>query len=137
MSAGTRLSRHRQKFAFLVCGGFGFALYYACSLALTLLGLRESVAGLLGVLIAIGPTYLLQKRIAFRHVGGALPSFAKYCGLQACNAVLIALLARVGAQAGLPPALNFVVSGAIVVVVSYLVLSKVVFRPPASLGTDQ
>ena len=119
----------RRKAAFLVCGAVGFALYVVASLLLvrhTALG--PGSAAFVAVLLAVPPTFLLQKRVAFRHRGAMVSSFAKYCALQAANAVAIGVLAAVGRRLAVPDALNFVVSAAIVVVVSWLVLSGHVFR---------
>lgn len=119
----------RRKLAFLLAGSTGFALYYALSLWLVRLpAFEQETAAFLAVVLSVPPTFLLQKRFAFRHEGGSLTSFTKYCGLQAFNAVAIALLAWAGRRCGLPAEVNFVLAGGIVVVVSYLVLSRVVFR---------
>lgn len=124
--------RLRTKLAFLCCGAFGFALYYACSLLLVrLAALEPQVAAFVAVLLSIVPTFLLQKRVAFRHRGDTAASFAKYCALQGFNACAIAALAWIGRQSGLPDAVNFFASGAIVVVVSWIVLSGMVFRTGA------
>ena len=119
----------RTKLAFLCCGGAGFALYSACSLLLmrtTRLG--PELAAFAAVLIAIVPTFLLQKRVAFRHHGDTAASFAKYCVLQGVNACAIAALAWIGRRLGLADAANVVLSGAIVVALSWIVLSGLVFR---------
>lgn len=119
----------RQKLAFLFSGATGFVLYYALSLWLVRLpGLEHEVAAFTAVLLSIPPTFLLQKQFAFRHRGGVLPSFAKYLALQVFNAMAIGMLAWSGRQFGLPAEVNFVASGAIVLIVSYVVLSRVVFR---------
>lgn len=121
--------RLRQKVAFLFSGATGFALYYGFSLLLSRIpGVEQELAAFVAVLLSIPPTFLLQKRFAFRHRGSALPSFAKYCALQAFNALAIAALAWVGRHLGAPAEVNFLASGAIVLVVSYLVLSRIVFR---------
>lgn len=131
MSGGTTPGL-RRKAAFLLSGMFGFGLYYALSLWLVRMpALEHETAAFIAVVLSIPPTFLLQKGFAFRHEGGLLASFAKYCGLQVFNALAIALLARMGRQAGLPPEVNFILAGGIVVVVSYLVLSRIVFRHEA------
>lgn len=119
----------RRKFAFLVSGTTGFAIYYLCALLLVRLpGLGAGQAAFIAVAISVPPTFLLQKHFTFRHRGEAASSFARYCALQAFNAVAIGLLARLGQHAGLADELNFIVSGSIVIVVSYLALSRLVFR---------
>lgn len=118
----------RRKGAFLLSGGVGFALYYAVSLALVrIAAIEPEWAAFVGVLVAIVPTFALQKRFAFRHVGDTLPSFAKYCLLQGFNAVLTGALARLGRVAGLSAEANVAVAALVAIVVSYLVLSRVVF----------
>ena len=120
----------RVKLAFVACGAIGFAIYTTASLLLLRsTALHAETAALLAVVIAVPPTFLLQKRVAFRHQGDTLGAFLKYCALQAVNAVLIAVLARLGRQAGLPDALNVVASGALVVMVSWVALSRSVFHP--------
>jgi len=119
----------RRKFAFLLSGGTGFALYFVLSMLLVRWpGLGAGLAAFLATLASIPPTFALQRRFAFRDRGAALPAFVRYCLLQAFNAVLVGLLARTGQRAGLPDAVNFVAAGAVVVVASYLVLSRLVFR---------
>ncbi|HST46124.1 MAG TPA: GtrA family protein [Luteimonas sp.] len=119
----------RTRVAFLACGASGFALYTAFSLVLVrVAGLRAEQAAFAAVMLAIVPTFLLQKHVAFRHRGDVLGSFAKYCMLQGCNAVAIAALAWAGRRAGLPDVGTVVISGAVVVALSWMVLSGVVFR---------
>lgn len=118
----------RRMIAFLLSGGTGFALYYVLSLLLVRLpGFEHESAAFVAVLLSVPPTYLLQRNFAFRHRGGLSRSFAGYCLLQAFNAVAIAALAWCGRLAGVPAALNFLASGAVVVFVSYAVLSRIVF----------
>jgi putative flippase GtrA len=119
----------RRKLAFLASGTTGFAIYLVLSLLLVRLPRVEpGLAAFLATLSAVPPTFLLQKHFAFRDRGAGLPSFLGYCLLQLFNAAAVGLLARLGQQAGLPDALNFFASGSVVVVVSYLVLSRLVFR---------
>lgn len=119
----------RRKLAFLASGTTGFVIYYCCSLALVrTTGLGAGAAAFVAVLLSIPPTFLLQRHFAFRSRAPLLPAFAKYCALQGVNAVLIGILARLGRQAGLGDALNFFASALVVVVVSYVVLGRFVFR---------
>lgn len=121
----------RRKLAFLLSGATGFAIYLTLSLLLVRLpGLGAGSAAFLATLLAVPPTFLLQKHFTFRHRGATLAPFAGYCLLQAFNALAVGLLARLGHQAGLPDALNFAASGCVVILVSYLVLSRLVFRNP-------
>lgn len=122
----------RRKIAFLLAGGFGTALYYVVSLCLVRgTALQPEWAAFFGVLVAIGPTFVLQKRFAFRHSGRRLSSFAKYCLLQGFNAVLTGVLARLGRFAGLPDEANLAIAMAITIAVSYIVLSRLVFADGA------
>ena len=119
----------RRKLAFLASGVAGFVLYYSASLVLvrqTHVG--PGVAAGLAVLIAIVPTFLLQRHFAFRDRGQFWPALARYCALQAFNAAARGLRARVGQYAGLADGLNFLLSGATVVVTSYLALNHLVFH---------
>jgi putative flippase GtrA len=137
MSAGVRPGL-RRKLAFLLSGMFGFSLYYVLSLVLVRTPwFEQEMAALLGVLLSIPPTFLLQKRFAFRHDGSLLPSFSKYCVLQAFNAAAIALLARLGRHLGMAAEINFLLAGGIVVVVSYLALSRIVFRHDPRRGAAE
>ncbi len=127
MSPAAREALRRQ-LAFLLSGTAGFVLYCLLSLLLVRVpGMGAGLAAFLAVLLSIPPTFLLQKRFAFRDRGALLPSFARYCALQAVNAVAVGLLARMGRQAGLADAVNFVASGSVVVVLSYLLMSRIVF----------
>ena len=119
----------RRKLAFVLSGTTGFGIYLALSLLLVRVpGLGAGAAAFLASLLAVPPTFLLQKRFAFRHRGAALSTFLGYCLLQLFNAAAVGLLARLGQRAGLPDLANFVASGSVVIVVSYLVLSRLVFR---------
>ncbi len=119
----------RRKLAFLASGLTGFALYYVFSLLLVrLAGVGAGTAAFVAVLLSIPPTFLLQKHFAFRARDALLPSFARYCLLQAFNAVAIGMLAALGQRIGLRDELNFVASASIVVVVSYVALTCFVFR---------
>ena len=132
MTSGLREGA-RRKLAFLASGLSGFALYYVLSLGLVRLpGMGAGMAAFIAVLLSIPSTFLLQKHFAFRARDPVLPSLARYCLLQGFNAVAIGLLARLGREAGLPEALNFLASASIVVVVSYLALSLFVFRKERS-----
>lgn len=119
----------RRKLAFLVSGVAGFVLYYSASLVLVRQAhVGPGAAACLGVLIAIVPTFLLQRHFAFRDGGPFWPALTRYCALQGFNAAATGLLARLGQFLGLADALNFLLSGATVVVVSYLALNHLVFR---------
>ncbi len=123
----------RQKLAFLLSGGIGFVLYYTFSLLLfRYAGLAEEAAAFIAVLLSVTPTFALQKHFAFRHRGGTLRTFVQYCALQVFNAAMVGILAGIGRSLGVLAEVNFVVSGATVAVLSYLVLSRIVFRagPP-------
>ena len=129
MGAPAVSSRLRRPLAFLVSGGSGFALYYVLALLLArYTGLGAGTVAFLAVVLSIPSTFLLQKHFAFRARDRLLPSLARYCLLQGVNAVAIGLLARAGRHAGLPDALNFLASASFVVAVSYLALSRFVFR---------
>lgn len=119
----------RRKLAFLASGLAGFALYYVFALLLAgLPGVGAGSAAFAAVLLSVPPTFLLQKRFAFRARDALLPSFLRYCALQVFNAAVIGVLARLGRELGLRDGLNFLVSASFVVVVSYLALSFFVFR---------
>lgn len=114
--------------AFFIAGSTGFALYYLTALTLQHgLQLQAGVAALLGALIAIVPTFLLQRFWVFADRGSVWRAFAQYCGLQIVNAVVISLLASLGQWLGVPPAINFVISGAAATVLSWFGLSRIVF----------
>ncbi|MCZ8164771.1 GtrA family protein [Silanimonas sp.] len=119
----------RRKLAFLVAGGCGFLLYNLFSqLLVHFAGAPPEVAAFLGVLSAMPIVFLMQRNFAFRHRGGLYRSFAAYCGLQLLNAACIALMVRFGRGLGLADEVNILASGATIVVLSYLVMSRLVFR---------
>lgn len=119
----------RRKLAFLFSGGCGFLVYYAASLLLVRIpGIGVGMASFCGMLVAVFPAFLLQRKLAFRYQGSLSRSFVGYCALQVANAACLAWVARVGHRLGLADEINFAVSAALVVVFSYLVLSRVVFK---------
>ena len=125
----------RQKTGFLLAGSTGFALYYLLSLLLVRVPwLQQEHAAFIAALLAVPPTFLMQRHLAFRHRGPVAPAFAKYCALQLFNALAIGGLAWGGRRLGLVPEVNFIASGLVVLLVSYLVLSRIVFRHARDAG---
>lgn len=118
----------RRVFFFLVAGGTGFLLYLLISSALHyVLGVREVYAAVFGALIPVVPTYFMQRNLTFKSSGSVRRSFTRYACLQAINAVLIMALSWVGTIVGLGAMVNFIISGVVSVVVSYVVQDVLVF----------
>ena len=114
---------------FLISGGVGFLLYLAFT---TLLGawteFERGVNALLGTLLAILPTFALQRSFTFRSDGAVRKQFAGYIALQAISAVVIGLAAQGGALLGMRPFFSYVAAGVAGVVFSYFVQSMMIFR---------
>lgn len=121
--------RFKRYLLFLFSGGAGFALYLLCSNVLHyVFQVRESYAAGASVVLAVGPTYLLQKYVTFRSSSSSRKAFPKYAGLQLGNAALTAAISGLGAKIALPGYVVFVVAGVAGVLVSYLVQSRFIFR---------
>lgn len=121
-------NRH-QWLRFLISGGAGFLLYYTLALVLhRLTAWTDGWCALVATLLAIAPTFLLQKRFTFRSGGEIGPQVLGYLLLQLVSAALIGAAAHAGAKLGLPVFLGFFVAGLLGVVFSYLVQTIVIFR---------
>jgi putative flippase GtrA len=124
-----RAAHNSQVVRFLLSGGTGFALYLAFALLLrhgTTLG--EGTCAFVATLLAIPPTFLLQRSFTFRSSGRAHRQLAGYLLLQLLSSVVIGVVAHAGARLGLPQVAGFVVAGVAGVVVSYLVQAAWIFR---------
>lgn len=115
---------------FVLVGGAGFVLYLLFAQGLRLATpLSTGWAAWLATLLAIAPTFVLQRRFTFRSSGSFAREFASYTALQLVNAGVIGLSARWGSRLlGLPDFPVFVLAGAIGVLVSYVVQSLLVFN---------
>lgn len=119
---------------FVLVGGTGFVLYllFAHVLRLTT-SLSPGWAAWLATLLAIVPTFALQRRFTFRSKGSRNREILGYTALQLVNAGVIGLSARWGSRLlGLPDFPVFVIAGAIGVLVSYVVQSLLVFNGDAA-----
>jgi putative flippase GtrA len=73
----------REIVLFLVIGGMSALIYMALNVALTTLGgLRPSLAILVTLALLIPPTYLAQRRVAFRSNRNHVAAFPRYIGTQ-------------------------------------------------------
>jgi putative flippase GtrA len=113
---------------FLLSGGAGFALYYVLALLLrTFTVLDQGVAAFLATMMAIPPTFFLQRTFTFRSKGSVIRQLSGYAGLQAIVALVIGASAHMAALIHVPPALAFFMAGVIGVVFSYFVQLALIF----------
>ena len=128
---------YRRFARFLVSGGSGFLLYLVFTALLgQWFGFERGVNALLGTLLAIPPTFLLQRRFTFRSDGAVRRQFAGYIALQLVSAMVIGLAAQAGAMAGLPEFASYVLAGVAGVVFSYIVQSTLIFRGRPMANTN-
>ena len=131
MSLRDRLLRRRMRpLRFLIVGGSGFALYLLLASSLrAITTLSPPTAAALATLLAVLPTFQLQRVFTFQSSGPYARELLSYAMLQLVNAGVIALAAKVGAQwLRLPDLPDFVIAGMIGVGFSYLVQRWLVFR---------
>jgi len=119
----------RRAWRFLIAGGCGFLLYLLLATALrATTALAPGTAALLATLLAVLPTFHLQRVFTFRSTGSYRAELLRYGLLQLLNSGVIALTAKLGAQwlrlADLP---TFVMAGLVGVIVSYLLQATLVF----------
>ena len=124
------LHRRMRLFRFVIVGGSGFALYLLlASLLRAITTISPPSAAALATLLAVLPTFQLQRTFTFQSSGPYARELLSYAMLQLVNAGVIALAAKVGAQwLQLPDLSDFVIAGLIGVVFSYLVQRWLVFR---------
>lgn len=128
-SRASDMERARRYAAFLLAGGIGFMIYLALSnLFHYVFGLSEALAPFLGTVLAVPPTYLLQRTLTFRGRTAGRQALPMYVALQVGNAFLISLLSSLGARTSLPGYVVFVIAGVAGVLVSYWVQSRLIFR---------
>ncbi len=121
-------TRLRRYVMFLFSGGTGFALYLLFSNLLHYrLGVSEAYAAASAVLLAVFPTFLLQKYLTFRSGASSRRAFPLYFLLQVANAALTGAVSGLGASAAVPGYLTFVIAGVTGVLVSYWVQSRFIF----------
>jgi len=90
--------------------------------------LSAPVAAALATLLAVVPTFQLQRVFTFQSSGPYARKLLRYTLLQLINAGIISLATKVGSQRfGLPDLPNFVIAGIIGVALSYLVQILLVF----------
>ncbi|MCK9516177.1 MAG: GtrA family protein [Ottowia sp.] len=119
----------RRWFWFLFAGGTGFALYLLISNTLNyLLGVNAAVSAAVGTLLPVLPVFYMQHRLTFRSQQRKRKALPAYALLQVANAGFVAALTLVGVRLGLPEALVFVIAGAMGVVASYIVQSRLIFK---------
>ena len=90
---------YRRFARFLVSGGSGFLLYLVFTALLgQWFGFERGVNALLGTLLAIPPTFLLQRRFTFRSDGAVRRQFAGYIAGEWPSGPVGAALARPQAE---------------------------------------
>ncbi|MFC0676969.1 GtrA family protein [Lysobacter korlensis] len=129
--AVTRLWRLAR---FLAAGATGYVIYYAVSWATTRhTNLSIGLSALVGVSVALLPTYHLQRHLTFKSSARLTTSLPAYAGLQVANGVIIATSATTLERFFGPSALWLALAGGIGIGVSYVIQSKFVFRQRISL----
>jgi putative flippase GtrA len=114
---------------FIISGGVGFLLYLAGAMLLSsYTGLGEGWVALLATLMAIPPTFLMQRNFTFQSRNAAGGQLVRYVALQAVSALVISGTAQAGARLGLPPTVLYVLAGLCGVGVSYLVQALLIFK---------
>ena len=114
---------------FLISGGLGFLMYLTGAMLLSrLTTLDEGWVALIATLLAIPPTFLLQRNFTFQSKRDAGGQLVRYAGLQLVCAVVISTSAHLGGRLGLPPSVLYVISGLLGVAVSYLVQGLLIFK---------
>lgn len=117
-----------QFLRFLVSGGSGFLIYLVFALLLRAGGLSPPVSAWLATILAIVPTFLLQRQFTFRDKGPVAAQFMRYAALQVVIAFVIATSARALTSWGAPDWFGFLVAGAVGVSASYIIQALLVFR---------
>lgn len=125
----TELAAYHRVGRFLISGGIGFLLYLAFTTLLgAWTGFERGVNALLGTLLAILPTFALQRSFTFRSGGAVRKQLAGYVALQVMSALVIGVAAHGGGMLGVPPFLSYVAAGIAGVVFSYFVQSMMIFQ---------
>jgi putative flippase GtrA len=124
------LHRRMRMLRFLIVGGSGFALYLLLASSLrAITTISPAWAAALATLLAVLPTFQLQRVFTFQSSGPYARELLSYALLQLVNAGVIAFAAKIGAQSlRLPDLPDFVIAGMIGVVFSYLVQRWLIFR---------
>jgi putative flippase GtrA len=114
---------------FLISGGTGFLLYLgAATLLARFTQLDHGWVALLATVMAIPPTFVLQRSFTFRSSNRGSGQLAGYVGLQLVSALVIAGSAHAGSRLGLPSTVVFVLAGLCGVLVSYVVQAMLIFK---------
>lgn len=114
---------------FLVSGGAGFVLFYAAANVIRMIsGFNEGLSAFLGTLVAIGPTFLLQRSFTFRVKSKPVERLGGYLVLQLASAAVIGAAASLLSKTALPAYVVFVIAGGVGVVFSFAVQSLLIFR---------
>jgi putative flippase GtrA len=118
----------RRPLFFLFAGGSGFVFYLCLSNLLHYVFLVRAVpAAFAATVLAIPPTFWMQRRLTFKSDGPVRRAFLRYIALQAANALVISMLTAVGTWIGLPGAVVFFGAGAASMAISYVVQSQYIF----------
>lgn len=118
----------RRWFWFLFSGGTGFALYLLISNTLSyVFGVNAALSAAVGTLLPVLPVFYMQHRLTFRSQRDKRQALPAYALLQVCNAFFVGGLSALGVRLGLAEAIVFVIAGAMGVVASYLVQSRLIF----------
>lgn len=124
------LHRRVRMLRFLIVGGSGFVLYLLlASLLRSTTAISPAWAAALATLLAVLPTFQLQRVFTFQSSGPYARELLYYAMLQLVNAGVIALTAQAGSQwLRLKDLPNFMIAGMIGVVFSYLAQRWLIFR---------
>lgn len=125
----TRARGQGRWLRFLISGGIGFALYYGFALLLTwMTPWADGSCAFVGTLLAIPPTFLLQRSFTFRSDGGPGGQAAGYLLLQLASSAIIGSSAYFAARLGIPTFLGFFLAGIAGVLFSYVIQASLIFK---------
>lgn len=125
----TRASDPGRWLRFLISGGIGFALYYSFALMLSwMTPWADGSCAFVGTLLAIPPTFLLQRSFTFRSGGAVAGQAAGYLLLQLASSAMIGSSAYFAAKLGIPTFIGFFLAGMAGVLFSYLIQASLIFK---------
>lgn len=114
---------YREMATFLVVGGISALLYAVIGAGLTVAGLRPSLAMLMSLMVLIPPTYLAQRRFAFRSDRQHRAAFPRYILTQMLgNGVGLIGAEWFPSQFHNEPLLAFVIAAIVIAATNYVCL---------------
>ena len=125
--------RTTELLRYLAVGGTSAIFYVLFSVAFTgILGFRPGLAVIAALIILVPPTYLAQRRLAFRSRQSHAAAFPRYIGAMAGGNALAVLLSEAFSGAvRQSPWLGFILLACVVAAFNYAALSLWAFRRKA------